>query len=43
VLSRFAGRLLTSALAHFVAGLIDWLALAARMARARASGRDPWQ
>jgi hypothetical protein len=37
---RAAARLVTGPLAHLYAGLADWLTLAARYARARASGRE---
>jgi hypothetical protein len=36
---RIAARLLTGSLAHLYAGVLDWLTLAARYARARAAGR----
>jgi hypothetical protein len=38
-LQRVAARWTTGPLAHFYAGVADWATLAARYARARASGR----
>jgi hypothetical protein len=40
--SRFAARILTGPVGHFVAGAIDWLALIGYYLGARARGRDPW-
>ena len=40
--SRFAARILTGPVGHFVAGTIDWLALLGHYLAARAAGRDPW-
>jgi hypothetical protein len=42
VASRFAARLITGPVGHFVAGAIDWLVLAGHYGAARARGRDPW-
>jgi hypothetical protein len=43
MLTRLAGRLLTGPAAHFIAGLIDWLALLRRYFAARLRGHDPWE
>lgn len=40
--SRFAARILTGPAGHFVAGVVDWLALLVHYLIARATGRDPW-
>jgi hypothetical protein len=40
--SRFAARILTGPVGHFVAGAFDWLALIGRYLAARAAGREPW-
>ena len=34
--------LVTGPLGHLAGGLLDWASLLARVARARARGRDPW-
>jgi hypothetical protein len=40
--SRVAGRLVTGPVAFLLAGLVDWIVLLARYARARFRGRRPW-
>jgi hypothetical protein len=40
--TRLRAWLVTGPLGHAWAGALDWLALAARVAAARARGRDPW-
>ena len=42
MLDRFLAWLVTGPLGHFVAGVIDWLALLVHVARSRMAGRDPW-
>jgi hypothetical protein len=42
MLARFAAWLVTGPLGHFVAGLIDWLALLVHIGRARMKGEAPW-
>jgi hypothetical protein len=40
---RLAAWLVTGPIGFLVAGAVDWLAMVARYARARARGRDPWE
>ena len=40
--TRFAARIVTGPVGHFIAGTVDWLALIGRYLKARATGRDPW-
>jgi hypothetical protein len=42
MLARFAAWLVTGPIGHFVAGVLDWLALLAHVVRARMTGTDPW-
>ncbi len=39
---RLAARIVTGPAGHLAAGLADWAALLARLAVAKARGRDPW-
>jgi hypothetical protein len=39
---RLLAWLYTGPVGHLVGGLLDWAALAARLAWARVRGRDPW-
>jgi hypothetical protein len=39
---RLCAWLVTGPIGFFVAGVIDWFALLARLIRARLSGREPW-
>ena len=42
MLERFAAWLVTGPIGHFVAGVIDWLALIVHVVRSWMAGRDPW-
>jgi hypothetical protein len=39
---RLAAWIVTGPVGHLAAGIVDWAALFARWAAARARGRDPW-
>jgi hypothetical protein len=40
--TRVRARIVTGPLGHLYGGLLDWAALTARWAHARARGRDQW-